>query len=261
MKIIPKIKKTICSFLTSEEGKISKKSILLLGTLASAAVISSNSAYAQCSCGGGGGGGGCSGGGASAPSAVGIGCNACVGAAVGAVDANGNAVGNVGESGGGGGACFTSKSLVLTQEGFQKINEIKIGSKVISYDENTNTFTTSVVGSLIVHDGYTSFVNDFRRNPLVKLYVNINGKIVVTEVTNNHRYFDAINNTYKPLKDFKISDRIKTLEGDGIIVGFSNIIDENSSGEDMEIVYNLEMKEGPPNYVINGAVVHNGCGK
>lgn len=63
MDIIPKVKKRISSFLTNEEGKISKQSLLLLGTLASVAAItslSSTSVYAQCSCAGGGCGCGCS---------------------------------------------------------------------------------------------------------------------------------------------------------------------------------------------------------
>lgn len=60
MDLIPKIKNTVLSFLTSEEGKISKQSIVLLGTLVSAAAIASISSkpvHAQCYEGGGGGGG------------------------------------------------------------------------------------------------------------------------------------------------------------------------------------------------------------
>jgi len=73
-------------------------------------------------------------------------------------------------------------------------------------------------------------------------------------------YLDSLNNVYRQLREFNIGDTIKTTEGDGIIVEKSVLIDKNNPMMHNQIVYNFQMKDGPPSYIVNGAVVHNGGG-
>lgn len=133
-----------------------------------------------------------------------------------------------------------------------------IGDTVVSYDEARDQFTKSVVGKVIIHDGRSYAMNDYTKDPLIKLSINMNEKIVATEVTENHPYFDPLSKSYKQIREFKIGDVIKTIEGNGIIVGKEILIDKNSSRKKQSTtVYNLMMAEGPNNYIVNGAVVHN----
>lgn len=162
------------------------------------------------------------------------------------------------EGGGGGGCCFAADELVLTLTGLEEISKIRTGSSLVSYDEKRESFTTSIVETVIVHDGKQQKIANFNKNPMIKLSVKVNDKINVTKVTDNHPYFENVENKYKPLKDFKVGDGIKTIEGEGVIIEKLDIIDERSpSKEHNRVVYNLHMMECPHNYIVNGAVVHN----
>lgn len=163
-----------------------------------------------------------------------------------------------GEGGDGGGCCFEPHQSVLTMQGPLEIKDVAIGSKVVSYDEEKDRFTSSIVEKIIVHDGKISNMNNFIKHSLIKISVDINGKIFYTKVTDNHPYLDVTNKKFKPLKDFKVGDKIKTIDGEGVIISKDALIDSSSPPEmQKEIVYNLHMKEGPHNYIVNGAVVHN----
>ena len=83
--MLPQIKKRLKSFILEEGGRISKHSVLKIGSvLLLSAVGSTNHAFGGCSCGsvdpcapgGGGGGGGCGGGGGGC---CGCGCGGCCG--------------------------------------------------------------------------------------------------------------------------------------------------------------------------------------
>ena len=148
--------------------------------------------------------------------------------------------------------------LILTRDGLKEISKIEVGNEITSYDEATDSFTTSVVSSVIVHDGRQYFMNNFSSYPLLRLTVNINDKLYETKVTDNHPYFDAVARSYRKLRDFKIGDKVKTVDGEGIIVHKEVLINGDSPAHmQNEIVYNLHMIQGPSNYIVNGAVVHN----
>lgn len=222
---ISRIKEVVSEFISEEQGRISKQSILTIGTiLTTLGLAGAASASHLCPPPGESGDGGGEGSGA----------------------------------GPGGDCCFASNQLIFTTKGFMEIKDIKVNDKIVSYDEKTNTFTTSIVGQVIVHDGKQNNFANFIKHPLVKLSVDVNGKLYETRVTNNHPYLDAVEMRYKQLREFKVGDNVRTIAGRGLIVGKEVLIDAHSSSEmHNEIVYNLHMSEGPHNYIVNGAVVHN----
>ena len=161
-------------------------------------------------------------------------------------------------SGDGPSGCFTGDQLVLTTNGELQIQFLKSGDTVISYDNKKDIFTTSLIGDIIIHDGMDSLMNNFDKYPLVELSVKVNGKIVKTNVTNNHPYFNPVSGKYEKLRDFSEGDLLKTINGDGIIMNMENLIEVSSSIEEKStVVYNLEINQGPPTYIVNGVVVHD----
>jgi hypothetical protein len=158
-----------------------------------------------------------------------------------------------------GGGCFLADTLVLMADGsFKEIKDIIPGEMVTSYNTETNEFVTSTVGNLIVHDGEDSFVNDFSKYPLVKLTILTKSKLITLKVTANHLFYSPVSKKFKPLSEFSTGDRVKTISGEGIIIWKKNLINETSSAsEKSTIVYNLEITEGPKNYLADGVIVHN----
>ena len=60
------------------------------------------------------------------------------------------------------------------------------------------------------------------------------------------------------MRKFAIGDEIETTDGPGIIIGREVLINGDSDPTEQEhVVYNLEMKDGPHNYIVNQAIVHN----
>ena len=153
-----------------------------------------------------------------------------------------------------GSACFLAGTKVLMADGSSKnIEEVKVGDKVLSYNYTSDVFTTSIVKTLIIHDGKKDVLNDFVKYPLIKLSVKVGNKLIITEVTLNHRFYDPTDKIFKQLKDFKLGDELKTINGLGIITNEKLLINTNSQ----TVVYNLEMANGPKDYLANGIVVHN----
>ena len=172
----------------------------------------------------------------------------------------GTGVGVGGDSTGGGDSpdCFTANQLVLTPSGYVKISDVKQGEIVISYDEKLDKFTTSTVGLALAHDGIHFVNHRFEKYSLIEVGIEINGELFLTNVTENHRYYDFNDKRYKSIGEFNIGDTVKTVNGAGVVKSQKVLIDKNSSQEDRNtITYNLHMKEAPYNYVVNGAVVHN----
>ena len=159
-----------------------------------------------------------------------------------------------------GGGCFLADTHVLMADGSSKeIKDIVPEDVVVSYDTETNQFVTSVVGKLIIHDGKDSFMNDFSKFPLISLSVLTKDKLITFEVTVNHPFYDPVSKKFKQLREFKVGDELKTIYGGGIIVKENNLIDETSStSEKSTVIYNLEISQGPKNYIANGIIVHNG---
>ncbi|VVB83409.1 Hom_end-associated Hint [uncultured archaeon] len=155
--------------------------------------------------------------------------------------------------------CFVAGTQISMADGSVKeIQKISVGDQVVSYDEKADQFTTSTVGNLIIHDGKDAPLNDYTTYPLMKLSVKVGDKLISTEVTLNHPFYDPTNKVFKELKEFKLGDKLKTIEGIGIMTNEETLIDKNSDDlQRQTIVYNLEMANGPKNYLANGIVAHN----
>ncbi len=160
------------------------------------------------------------------------------------------------------GCCFKPDQLVLTPHGLTEIQNIKVGSTVISYDETTGEKVVSKVRKVLIHDGKNENLGSYASAPLINLKVESQGKIIETKVTENHLYFDPKRGDYKRLRHFNCGEKIKTADGEGIVVSKEAIIDSTSPlALHSQIVYDLEMESSPHNYFVNNAVVHNGgCG-
>ena len=155
--------------------------------------------------------------------------------------------------------CFAAGTSISMADGtFKEIQQISAGDQVISYDETRDKFTNSVVKELIIHDGKNFPLNDYVRYPLVKLSVKVGDRLITTEATLNHPFYDPVSKVFKELKEFKIGDEVKTIGDVGIITNEESLIDKNSNSlQKQTIVYNLEMANGPKNYLANGIVAHN----
>ena len=155
------------------------------------------------------------------------------------------------------GCCFPSSAKVVVPNGVTLIKELKEGDQVVSYDETTNTFTTSVVGTILKH----SNEHDFTAHPLMEMVYDKDGVDRTVVVTGNHPLYSPSAGDYQPTSEFKVGDAVKTQTGDGTITALTTLDEQEYFKEAAEItVYNLSLVEGPPTYVADGIVVHNkGC--
>jgi intein/homing endonuclease len=131
-----------------------------------------------------------------------------------------------------------------------KISELKVGYKVISYDEIKNRFVENTIDRVIVHDGIQSPRHDFDQYPLLDVTINTNGIEKRTKVTANHLYFSPDKKEYQYIGEFSIGDKVTSIDGIGYVVSKKPI-------SLAPTVYNLHMKNQPNNYLVNGVVVHN----
>jgi hypothetical protein len=153
--------------------------------------------------------------------------------------------------------CFTAGTLVSTHDGLVPIESIQPGVKVISYDERADSFATSTVGQVIVHtEGLNA--NNFSEQPLLRVSIKDKKGVTATEVTSNHPYYDVSRKEYRAIGEFKVGDRVRTQDGEGVFESIEVVIDGTEKFERTSAtVYNLHMSEGPHNYLANGVVVHN----
>ena len=147
--------------------------------------------------------------------------------------------------GGGGGGCFVAGTLVSTNNGYKKIEDIKIGDIVLSYNEQTQENEYSEV--------LQTFIHDITGN-IYTLYIE-NEKI---EATGIHRFLIIKNNVgnWIPASELKPNDLV--LFADGTLHKIQRIdVKEKSL-----IVYNFEVSNNHNYYIgINKILVHNkgGC--
>ncbi len=168
-------------------------------------------------------------------------------------DGHGGGTGGGGTTPPSGGGCFLADTPVLMADGsYKEIKDISQGDIVASYDTETNQFVSSSVEKLVIHDGIENPLNDFSEYPLISLRVLARGKIINLKVTANHPFYNPASREFKQIKDFKMLDRLKTIYGNGIIIGKKEL-----AAEEHTVVYNLEISQGPKNYLANGIIVHN----
>lgn len=155
----------------------------------------------------------------------------------------------------GGGGCFIATEEVKTPDGSTPISELEAGDEVVSYDEETGEMTTSTIGEVIVHDKEDL---DYETSPLMTLKVKLDdGTVTTTQVTANHPYFvqhhpsEDVMDVWTQIGDVPEGSRVKTSQG------YGTVIESTEMDKVPDKVYNLHMSDGPHNYVVGGAVVHN----
>lgn len=134
--------------------------------------------------------------------------------------------------------CFTGDMLVLTEEGAKPIPDIKVGDKVLSFDEAGNQVLADVLKTYELKNNH---------------FFLINKKI---KVTATHPFLT--NTGWKSASDLEIGDRIQTTTGE-----FEKIDSIDWNPGDLD-VYNLTISKNHNFYISpdgkNGYLVHNTTG-
>jgi RHS repeat-associated protein len=134
---------------------------------------------------------------------------------------------------------FPAGTLVHTKDGLKPIEEIKVGDKVLSMDENTGTFSYQPVTDLIQSE------QPYR---LIKITLD-SGKSI--EATAEHPFYIK-GKGWNPASSLKVGQVLELHNGTTVVVA------EVDSSVRREMVYNLAVAN-THNYFVgeNGVLVHN----
>jgi hypothetical protein len=135
-----------------------------------------------------------------------------------------------------GGGCFLSDTLVSMGDGtLKKIQLIKVGEEIQSYDVKTNSLTRGIVKKTFEHT--------------VMNYIIIKTLSGTLKLTENHPIY--LDGNWVEAGDLKVGDVLRTQKGTSMI-GVITFIEKRY---DVVKVYNLEVSTG--NYFASGILVHN----
>ena len=143
--------------------------------------------------------------------------------------------------------CFAGDTLVSTEEGNRRIDEIKPGDKVLSYNTETGENELQEVKNVSVS-----------KTDILVHIITDDGRDI--ETTMFHPFYvknEDGTGEWKAASSLKASDEL--LSEDGKKVKVSEVKVEKLAEE--ITVYNLELDEVHTYYVTGGVLVHNGCGK
>ena len=139
--------------------------------------------------------------------------------------------------------CFKEGTLVATEDGLKPIEEIKVGDKVLAYDETTG------------EQAYKEVVRLFRNETDEWYHIFVNNEELVC--TGGHPFF-VKDKGFVSAKDLSIGDILHL--SDGALVAISAIAIEKL--EKPEATYNFEVADFHTYFVGESKVlVHNTCGK
>ena len=142
--------------------------------------------------------------------------------------------------------CFTGDTLVSTEEGNRRIDEIKPGDKVLSYNTETGENELQEVKNVSVS-----------KTDILVHIITDDGRDI--ETTMFHPFYvknEDGTGEWKAASNLKAGDEL--LSEDGNKVKVSEVKVEKLAEE--ITVYNLELDEVHTYYVAGGVLVHNGCG-
>ncbi|WP_268768669.1 polymorphic toxin-type HINT domain-containing protein, partial [Leptospira weilii] len=159
--------------------------------------------------------------------------------------------------------CFTAGTLVWTQEGLREIEEIKVGEKVLSWDEKTREMSyqpvielfrrnTTLLFDLETEYGTvieTTWNHPFwsRREEVVLADSNVSSSYGVTETATLKQ-----TETWRKTKDLRVGDELLLTTGEWICVTeVREYIVETTK------VYNIEVDVNHTYFVADGVLVHN----
>ena len=135
-----------------------------------------------------------------------------------------------------GAVCFIAGMKVETINGPKNIEDIKVGDKVLSYNEVTKETEYKEVTRTFVHDDNTELIYK----------IVIGGEVI--KATGNHPFY--VDGVYKEAKELKVGDKL--LNKNGIYVE----IEEITTYESDALVYNIEVADNH-NYYVENYLVHN----
>ena len=143
--------------------------------------------------------------------------------------------------------CFAGDTLVSTEEGNRRIDEIKPGDKVLSYNTETGENELQEVNNVSVS-----------KTDILVHIITDDGRDI--ETTMFHPFYvknEDGTGEWKAASNLKAGDEL--LSEDGNKVKVSEVKVEKLAEE--ITVYNLELDEVHTYYVAGGVLVHNRCGK
>ena len=144
-----------------------------------------------------------------------------------------------GGGGGGGYYCFTAGTKVQTENGPKNIEDIKVGEKVLSYNELTHETEYKTVETTFVHN---------KEKEIITIYkIKVNNEII--EATGNHPFY--VDGIYKEARELKVGDKL--LMKDGSL----KEIEEISYYKSNVLVYNIKVEDNHNYYVGEGYLAHN----
>ena len=136
-------------------------------------------------------------------------------------------------------SCFTGETLIATEDGHKRIDEIQIGDKVWSYNVETDELALKEVVNVFVRE----------TKELIHLTTD-KGKI---DTTSNHPFY-VVGKGWVAAGDLEVGDQIYALDGSTATV----LIWEYEELEEPLTVYNFEVEDYHSYFVGGfGVLVHN----
>ena len=137
------------------------------------------------------------------------------------------------------GYCFIAGTLVHCEDGLKKIEDIKVGDKVIAYDEETG------------EQAYKTVLHLFRNESKDWVGVTVNDKEIVS--TPGHKYYLPKTKQWVSAKDLKAGDTVLLSNGQLAKIQATRSIHYDTP----QTTYNFEVEDFHTYYVEGGVLVHN----
>lgn len=135
--------------------------------------------------------------------------------------------------------CFMAGTLVLTAEGYKKIEDIQVGDLVLAYDEATG------------EQAYKEVVRLFRNENTEWTGVTVNGTEIIS--TTGHKYY--LPEAKEWISATKLKVGTKVLLSDGSYGTIEKVRDIHY--DTPQTTYNFEVEDFHTYYVSTGVLVHN----
>ena len=135
--------------------------------------------------------------------------------------------------------CFIAGTLVHCEDGLKKIEDIKVGDKVLAYNEETG------------EQGYKTVLHLFRNESKEWTGVTVNDKEIVS--TPGHKYYLPLTRQWLSAKDLKTGDTVLLSNGQHAKVQATRSIHYDTP----QTTYNFEVEDFHTYYVETGVLVHN----
>lgn len=134
--------------------------------------------------------------------------------------------------------CFVAGTLILTKDGYKKIEDTRVDDWVWAYDVRTGKQVLKRVTAV------------FRRRATALVIIEVNGEIIYS--TREHPFY--VNNRWKKAKDLTAADSLQTYSG------CKKAIQRIGYKDTLVNVYNFSVAEVHNYYVGKGYLVHNASG-